>query len=103
MVYLASGPIRKQRLLSLSLPNRLNVAFDYYVVCWIIVLAYVPGRFLMLELSGLDNSQQEYASINPCSPLHTSAAFPQLYGYMLAQRRKLLGGARRSKLGRKQA
>uniref|UniRef100_A0A1D1ZYW9 Very-long-chain (3R)-3-hydroxyacyl-CoA dehydratase n=1 Tax=Auxenochlorella protothecoides TaxID=3075 RepID=A0A1D1ZYW9_AUXPR len=72
MVYLASGPIRKQRLLSLSLPNRLNVAFDYYVVCWIIVLAYVP-------------------------------AFPQLYGYMLAQRRKLLGGARRSKLGRKQA
>ncbi|GAB4816673.1 hypothetical protein N2152v2_003719 [Parachlorella kessleri] len=64
MVWLALPTIKRRRLLSMDLPNPLNFGFDYYIVCWLVVLAYLPG-------------------------------FPQLYTYMLAQRRKLLGGGGR--------
>jgi hypothetical protein len=41
--YLAAPVIKQRRLLSLDLPNRWNVAFDYHLVCWVIAAAYVPG------------------------------------------------------------
>ncbi len=43
MVWLAGPWVKRQRLLSLDLPNRLNFGFDYYLVCWVVVLAYLPG------------------------------------------------------------
>lgn len=67
MVYLAlSLAPKKLARLSITMPNPLNMAFDYYVVCLVIVATYVPG-------------------------------LPMLYGYMLSQRRKILGGQGQAK------
>eukprot|EP00887_Chlorella_sp_A99_P006090 scaffold22.g6090.t1 len=66
MAWLAAPAIRQGKLLSIEMPNALNFAFDYHLVCWLVVAAYLPG-------------------------------FPRLYSYMLSQRRKLLGGGRRSR------
>lgn len=44
MVWLALPTIKSQRLLYLDLPNRLNFGFDYHLICWLVVAAYVPGE-----------------------------------------------------------
>jgi very-long-chain (3R)-3-hydroxyacyl-CoA dehydratase len=54
------GPLLAR--LSLRLPNRLNFAFEYATVCWLVM----PAVYVI--------------------------CFPMLYGYMLGQRRKVLGG-----------
>jgi very-long-chain (3R)-3-hydroxyacyl-CoA dehydratase len=61
MAALALPTIRARRLLSVSLPNAANAAFDYYAVCLAVCASYAWG-------------------------------LPTLYGYMLRQRRRLLGG-----------
>jgi very-long-chain (3R)-3-hydroxyacyl-CoA dehydratase len=61
MIWLAAPHIKAQKIFTLQMPNPVNFAFDYYVVCWLVVAAYLPG-------------------------------FTQLFGYMLVQRQKLLGG-----------
>lgn len=43
MVYLAMPTIKKNRPLSIHMPNAWNFALDYYVACWLGVAAYVPG------------------------------------------------------------
>lgn len=43
MVWLALHAIRTRGLLSLTLPNAANFAFDYYIVCVIGMLVYLPG------------------------------------------------------------
>lgn len=43
MVYLAMPTIRKNRPLSIFMPNAWNFAIDYYVGCWLGVACYVPG------------------------------------------------------------
>lgn len=43
MVYLAMPTIRKNRPLSIAMPNAWNFALDYYVGCWLGVACYVPG------------------------------------------------------------
>lgn len=73
MAYLALPTIKATRLWNYPMPNKLNFAFDYYVVCLLIIASYLPG-------------------------------LPQLYGYMLTQRKKQLGGAGATgKKGPKQA
>ncbi|KAG2443040.1 hypothetical protein HYH02_009455 [Chlamydomonas schloesseri] len=61
MVRLALPAIWARHLWSVDLPNAFNWAFDYPVLCALIVLSYLPG-------------------------------LPQLYLYMLAQRKKVLSG-----------
>ena len=43
MVALAMPTIRKNRPLSIHMPNAWNFGLDYYVCCWLGVAAYVPG------------------------------------------------------------
>jgi len=43
MVWLAMPTIRRERPWSLALPNPANFAFDYFIVCIIISLIYIPG------------------------------------------------------------
>ena len=43
MVYLAMPTIKKNRPLSIAMPNAWNFALDYYVGCWLGVACYVPG------------------------------------------------------------
>lgn len=43
MVYLALPTIRKERPLSISMPNEYNFAFDYYYACFLAIACYVPG------------------------------------------------------------
>ena len=43
MVYLALPTIRKNRPLSLTMPNEYNFAFDYYYACFVAIACYVPG------------------------------------------------------------
>jgi very-long-chain (3R)-3-hydroxyacyl-CoA dehydratase len=43
MVYLALPTIRKERPLSLTMPNSYNFAFDYYYACFLAIACYVPG------------------------------------------------------------
>jgi very-long-chain (3R)-3-hydroxyacyl-CoA dehydratase len=64
MVALAMPQLRASKTWCLEMPNLWNVGFQYWLACWLIVAAYLPG-------------------------------FPQLYGYMLAQRRKVLRGGGR--------
>ena len=61
MVWLALPVIRLKGLWSIALPNPINFALSYDVVCVLAVAAYLPG-------------------------------FPQLFTYMLKQRKKVLGG-----------
>lgn len=43
MVYLALPTIRKERPLSITMPNEYNFAFDYYYACFLAIACYVPG------------------------------------------------------------
>lgn len=43
MVWLALPYIRSKGLLSLTLPNRINFGFDYYLFCVLGMLVYIPG------------------------------------------------------------
>jgi hypothetical protein len=43
MAYLALPTIRKERPLSLAMPNSINFAFDYYYFCFIAIACYIPG------------------------------------------------------------
>ncbi|GFH20083.1 Very-long-chain (3R)-3-hydroxyacyl-CoA dehydratase, partial [Haematococcus lacustris] len=62
MAYLAMPTIKRTSLWAYTMPNALNIGFDYYIVCWLIIAGYLPG-------------------------------LPQLYSYLLGQRRKQLGAA----------
>ena len=46
MAYLALPIIKAKQPLSIQLPNSLNFGFDYYLVCWLIIAAYLPGPFI---------------------------------------------------------
>lgn len=48
MVWLALPYIRSKGLLSITLPNRLNFAFDYYFFCVLGMLVYIPGGSSLL-------------------------------------------------------
>lgn len=43
MVYLALPRIKAEGLWTLHMPNPLNFAFDYYIMCLLICMAYLPG------------------------------------------------------------
>lgn len=43
MLYLALPTIKRTRMLSVAMPNTLNFAFDYYSLCILIMLTYIPG------------------------------------------------------------
>ena len=43
MVWLALPTIRKNRPLSITMPNAWNFALDYYVGCFLGIACYVPG------------------------------------------------------------
>ena len=43
MAYLALPNIGTLRPLSVAMPNSANFAFDYYLFCWLAIVAYVPG------------------------------------------------------------
>lgn len=45
MAYLALPIIKAKQPLSVHLPNLFNFGFDYYTVCWAIIVAYLPGKF----------------------------------------------------------
>lgn len=44
MVWLALPTIYRDRPLSLSLPNSFNFSFDYYWLCIILSIIYIPGE-----------------------------------------------------------
>ena len=48
MVWLALPTIRRDRPWSLAMPNAINFGFDYYIICIILCLVYVPGTSLHL-------------------------------------------------------
>jgi very-long-chain (3R)-3-hydroxyacyl-CoA dehydratase len=43
LVYIALPTIRVQQIYSTSMPNWLNFSFDFYLFCFVILLAYIPG------------------------------------------------------------
>ena len=43
-VYAALPYVQNSGLYSVSLPNNLNVSFDYYYILFIIMLLYVPSK-----------------------------------------------------------
>ena len=47
MVWLALSTLKQERPWSIAMPNAFNFAFDYYWVCLIIVVAYIPGETVM--------------------------------------------------------
>ena len=47
MVWLALPTIRRARPWSLAMPNAINFGFDYYIVCIMLCLVYVPGASLL--------------------------------------------------------
>lgn len=114
---LSSGPPSPSPLLSApppQMPNALNFGFDYYYACWLAVLAYLPGgrtrRLFGLAVVSDAPAQADRRPTAPlprCSLHHAlpscAAGFPQLYFYMLAQRRKVLRSGRSSSLAKKHA
>jgi len=46
LLYKAMPYIRERGLWSLTLPNKLNFAFDFYKVCWVLLLLYLPVSWL---------------------------------------------------------
>ncbi|GJD08846.1 Very-long-chain (3R)-3-hydroxyacyl-CoA dehydratase 2 [Galdieria sulphuraria] len=43
LLYKAMPYIRDRGIWSLKLPNKLNFAFDFYKVCWVLLFLYLPG------------------------------------------------------------
>lgn len=48
MVYLALPTIHRDRPWSISMPNALNFSFDYYWLCIILSVIYIPGQLNIL-------------------------------------------------------
>ncbi|KAL8572571.1 hypothetical protein ACOMHN_017205 [Nucella lapillus] len=65
-IYQALPHVKESQMYSLSLPNPLNVAFNYHYYLWVIMASYLP-------------------------------VFPQLYGHMLKQRKKIISSPPRPK------
>eukprot|EP00871_Galdieria_phlegrea_P003823 jgi/Galph1/4441/GphlegSOOS_G3115.1 len=43
IIYNAMPFIKERRIWSISLPNKLNFAFDFYSLCWFLLFLYLPG------------------------------------------------------------
>lgn len=69
---------------SASLPNMFNISFSFYYYLWFTILLYIPRE------SSITSTASEKKSFISCP--FSLAVFPQLYGHMLRQRRKMLGG-----------
>lgn len=50
LVFLSLPTIKETRPLSVDMPNSLNVAFDYYSFCIVILFIYAPGFYTMFSL-----------------------------------------------------
>jgi uncharacterized membrane protein YgcG len=108
MVLLALPAIRATGLWSVRMPNALNFAFDYHTLCLLVMLAYLPGApppppliaapplRCILRACAVSSHAPPMRALLTRTPIHTRllrcAGLPQLYTYMLAQRRKVLGG-----------
>ena len=44
MVYLALPTIRESKMWSATMPNSLNIGFDYHLACWAMLAGYIPGE-----------------------------------------------------------
>ena len=66
---------------STALPNIWNFTFSFYYFTILIMVTYIPGifRFTAFKIAQLQNCIFFYPAV-----------FPQLYGHMFAQRRKVL-------------
>ena len=85
MVYLALPTIRKSKMWSATMPNSLNIGFDYPLLCWAMLAGYIPG-----ETEGQAVKLAAATWVDKLLNCHV-AGFPQLYLYMISQRKKMLG------------
>ena len=68
---------------SLSLPNSLNFSFSFHYFLIFIMALYLPRKQLLIPHS---------PPLPLPLPSSLSQVFPQLYGHMISQRRKVIGG-----------
>ena len=87
LMFAALPVVKASQQWSLPLPNHYNIAFSYYYFTIFFMLLYIPC--------------ESTDSNTPCTPpiitlththTHTLSVFPQLYGHMIKQRRKVIGG-----------
>ena len=67
---------------SVNLPNKLNFTFSFYYFIVVFMLFYFPGKPIFSCYLWTNNNVKEIFFL----------VFPKLFGHMLAQRRKVLGG-----------
>ena len=47
-VYFSLDYVRQKQLFSVALPNKANMAFNYYYVLFFIMLSYIPSKLRVL-------------------------------------------------------
>lgn len=105
LLYFSSLPvIRARQQWSFPLPNRANVSFNFYYFLVVTMLLYIPREWLHVEwLLALQWIVQLLCKCcwYPVNVMVLSSlalywshdvVFPQLYGHMIQQRRKIIGG-----------
>jgi hypothetical protein len=119
MAWLALPIIKRTQMWSVEMPNAWNFGFSYYITCILVMLSYIPGVWGDV-LAVAARQSACHAGVGPQS-MHIAPAavcvctcfppavpdgsipatcchccmytgLPQLYGYMLTQRKKVLGG-----------
>ena len=89
MLYFASLPVIWARgQWNYSLPNAANISFNFYYFLVITMLLYIP-----CEHNCLDTHPPTTTIVSLILLLLFSVVVvPQLYGHMIKQRRKIIGG-----------
>ena len=76
LIFSALPIVGASGLFSFTLPNVMNWAFNYYYFLLFVIFLYIPS--MLIPHTDL-----------LCNPF--LIVFPQLYGHMISQRRKVLG------------
>lgn len=99
MLYFSALPVVQAReQWSLTLPNKLNIAFDFYYFLCFTILLYIPRENPKVTTNFFFGILLFIICCRPDSHiicgLSLSSVFPQLYGHMIHQRKKIIGGAK---------
>ena len=94
MLYFASLPVIWARgQWNYSLPNAANISFNFYYFLVITMLLYIPCEHICFRYSGfVPPSNHHHCVINFIVGFFSVIVVPQLYGHMIKQRRKIIGG-----------
>ena len=96
MLYFASLPVIWARgQWNYSLPNAANISFNFYYFLVITMLLYIPCEHNCFRYSGFvppSNHHRGVINFIVGFFFFSVIVFPQLYGHMIKQRRKIIGG-----------